>query len=75
MLLAWSRCIKVRLAIDGMMLVPAGIVLRRVLAHTVMKQLLLLLTFMAVASQAMAQDGQCVLERTAMVDTIRAYEW
>ena len=62
-----------RLAIDGMMLVPAGIVLRRVLAHTVMKQLLLLLTFMAVASQAMAQDGQCVLERTAMVETIRAY--
>ena len=37
-----------------------------------MKQLLLL-TFLAVASEAMAQDGQCVRERTAMVETIRAY--
>jgi hypothetical protein len=36
-----------------------------------MKQLLLL-TFMAVASEAMAQDAQCVPERAAMVDTIRA---
>jgi protein-L-isoaspartate(D-aspartate) O-methyltransferase len=41
-------------------------------AHTVMKQLLLL-TFMAVASEAMAQDAQCVPERAAMVDAIRAY--
>jgi protein-L-isoaspartate(D-aspartate) O-methyltransferase len=40
--------------------------------YTVIKQLLLL-TFMVVASQAMAQDAQCVLERAAMVDTIRAY--
>ncbi len=37
-----------------------------------MKQLLLL-TFIAVASEAMAQDAQCVPERAAMVDTIRAY--
>ena len=37
-----------------------------------MKQLLLL-TFLAVASEAMAKDGQCVRERTAMVETIRAY--
>jgi protein-L-isoaspartate(D-aspartate) O-methyltransferase len=37
-----------------------------------MKQLLLL-TFVAVASEAMAQDAQCVPERAAMVDTIRAY--
>ena len=42
------------------------------LAYSVMKQLLLL-TFMAVASEAMAQDAQCVPERAAMVDTIRAY--
>jgi protein-L-isoaspartate(D-aspartate) O-methyltransferase len=40
--------------------------------YTVMKQLLLL-TFMAVASEAMAQDAQCTPERAAMVDTIRAY--
>ena len=39
---------------------------------TVMKQFLLL-TFMAVASEAMAQGAQCVPERAAMVDTIRAY--
>jgi protein-L-isoaspartate(D-aspartate) O-methyltransferase len=38
----------------------------------VMKQLLLL-TFLAVASEAMAQDTQCVPERAAMVKTIRAY--
>ena len=37
-----------------------------------MKQLLLL-TFLAVASEAMAQDTQCVPERAAMVETIRAY--
>ena len=42
------------------------------MVYTVMKQLLLL-TFMAVASEAMAQDAQCVPERAAMVDTIRAY--
>ena len=37
-----------------------------------MKQLLLLM-FLAVASEAMAQDTQCVPERAAMVETIRAY--
>ena len=37
-----------------------------------MKQLLLL-AFMVVAPEAMAQDAQCVPERAAMVDTIRAY--
>jgi protein-L-isoaspartate(D-aspartate) O-methyltransferase len=37
-----------------------------------MKQLLLL-TFMAVASEAMAQDAQCVPERAAMVEIIRGY--
>jgi protein-L-isoaspartate(D-aspartate) O-methyltransferase len=45
---------------------------RRVLAYTVMKQLLLF-TFLAMASGAMAQDTQCVSERAAMVETIRAY--
>jgi protein-L-isoaspartate(D-aspartate) O-methyltransferase len=44
----------------------------RVLADTVMKQSLLL-TFLAVAAEAMAQDTQCVAERGGMVDTIRAY--
>src|SRR5262249_47866203 len=44
----------------------------RVLAYAVMKQLLLLM-FVAFASEAMAQDAQCVPERVAMVDTIRAY--
>ena len=44
----------------------------RVLAYAVMKQLLLL-TFGAFASEAMAQDAQCVPERAAMVETIRAY--
>jgi hypothetical protein len=34
---------------------------------------LLLLAFPAVASEAMAQDAQCVRERAAMVETIRAY--
>jgi protein-L-isoaspartate(D-aspartate) O-methyltransferase len=43
-----------------------------VLAYTVMKKLLLL-AFIAVACEAMAQDGQCVRERAAMVETIRAY--
>ena len=37
-----------------------------------MKQLLLL-TFVAFASEAMAHDSQCVPERAAMVETIRAY--
>ena len=44
----------------------------RVLAYAVMKQLLLL-TFGAFASEAMAQDAQCVPERAAMVETIRVY--
>ena len=39
---------------------------------TTMKQLLLL-TFIAVGTKAMAQDAQCVPERAAMVETIRAY--
>ncbi len=34
---------------------------------------LLLLAFIAFACEAMAQDGQCVRERAAMVETIRAY--
>ena len=42
------------------------------MVYTVMKQLLLL-AFMVVAPEAMAQDAQCVPERAAMVDTIRAY--
>jgi protein-L-isoaspartate(D-aspartate) O-methyltransferase len=42
------------------------------LAYAVIKQLLLL-TFGAFASEAMAQDAQCVPERAAMVETIRAY--
>ena len=42
------------------------------LAYAVMKQLLLL-PFVAFASEAMAQDAQCVPERAAMVETIRAY--
>jgi protein-L-isoaspartate(D-aspartate) O-methyltransferase len=42
-------------------------------AYTVMKKLLLL-AFIAVATEAMApKDAQCVPERAAMVDTIRAY--
>src|SRR3974390_828912 len=45
---------------------------RRVLAYAVMKQLLLL-TLVAFASEAMAQDARCVPERAAMVETIRAY--
>jgi len=36
-------------------------------------KLLLLLVFVAVACEAMAQDAQCVHERAAMVETIRAY--
>jgi protein-L-isoaspartate(D-aspartate) O-methyltransferase len=42
------------------------------LAYKVMKKLLRL-AFIAVACEAMAQDGQCVRERAAMVETIRAY--
>jgi class 3 adenylate cyclase len=42
------------------------------LTYTVMKQLLLF-TFIAGASEAMAQDVPCAAERAAMVDTIRAY--
>ena len=34
---------------------------------------LLLLAFITVAGDAMAQDAQCVGERAAMIDTIRAY--
>ena len=34
---------------------------------------LLLLAFIAVASEAMAQDAQCIPERAAMVEIIRAY--
>jgi hypothetical protein len=42
-------------------------------AYTVMTKLLLL-AFIAVATEAMApKDAQCVPERAAMVDTIRAY--
>ena len=48
-----------------------GAILSRV-CFAVMKQLLLL-TFVAFASEAMAQDAQCVPERAAMVETIRAY--
>jgi protein-L-isoaspartate(D-aspartate) O-methyltransferase len=38
-----------------------------------MMNILLLLAFIAVASEAMAQDAQCIPERAAMVETIRAY--
>jgi protein-L-isoaspartate(D-aspartate) O-methyltransferase len=38
-----------------------------------MMKKLLLLAFTAVAGEAMAEDAQCVLERSAMVETIRAY--
>src|SRR5258708_36104709 len=38
-----------------------------------MMKILLLLAFIAVASDAIAQDAQCVPERAAMVETIRAY--
>jgi len=41
-------------------------------AYTMMKKLLLL-AFVVVASEAMAQDAQCVPERAAMVEIIRAY--
>ena len=34
---------------------------------------LLLLAFIAIASEAMAQDAQCVPERAAMIEIIRAY--
>src|SRR5262249_56728675 len=38
-----------------------------------MMKILLLLTFIAVASEAIAQDAQCVPERAAMIETVRAY--
>src|SRR6516225_3271455 len=38
-----------------------------------MMKILLLLAFIAVASEAIAQDAQCVPERAAMVETVRAY--
>src|SRR5260370_34720153 len=41
-------------------------------AYTMMKKLLLL-AFIAVACGAMGQDAQCVSERAAMVEIIRAY--
>jgi protein-L-isoaspartate(D-aspartate) O-methyltransferase len=41
--------------------------------RTIMKTLLLVLSMVAVASEATAQDEQCVSERAAMVETIRAY--
>jgi hypothetical protein len=41
-------------------------------AYTMMKKFLLL-AFIAVASEAMAQEAQCVPERAAMVEIIRAY--
>src|ERR1700682_5467545 len=44
------------------------------LDRTIMKNLLLLvLSMVAVAREATAQDAQCVRERAAMVETIRAY--
>ena len=36
-----------------------------------MMKILLLLAFIAVASEAIAQDAQCVPERAAMVETVR----
>src|SRR5437763_17185427 len=41
-------------------------------AYTIMRKLLLL-AFMTVAWEAMAQDAQCVRERAGMVETIRSY--
>jgi len=38
-----------------------------------MMKKLLPLAFIAVACEALAQDAQCVRERAAMVETIRAY--
>ena len=38
-----------------------------------MMKKLLLLAFTAIAGEAMAEDAQCVPERSAMVETIRAY--
>jgi hypothetical protein len=51
---------------------PARHYPRRVLAYTLMKKFLLL-AFITVACEARAQDGQCVRQRAAMVETIRAY--
>ena len=70
-----------RLAIEGMMLMLCRpiphrnircVISQTVVVYAVMKQLLLL-TFMAVASEAMAHDSQCAPERAAMIDTIREY--
>ena len=72
---------KACLAIDGMMVCSAGVLRtatygalasQAAVVYAVIKQLLLL-TFMAVASEAMAQDAPCVRERAAMVETIRDY--
>jgi protein-L-isoaspartate(D-aspartate) O-methyltransferase len=41
--------------------------------RTIMKTLLLVLATVVVAGEAAAQDAQCVRERAAMVETIRAY--
>jgi protein-L-isoaspartate(D-aspartate) O-methyltransferase len=45
---------------------------RAFVAYTIMKKLLLL-AFITVACDATAQDAQCVPERTAMIEIIRAY--
>ena len=39
-----------------------------------MAKKVLLLSFIAIEREAMAQDAQCVFERAAMVETIRAYD-
>jgi protein-L-isoaspartate(D-aspartate) O-methyltransferase len=41
--------------------------------RTIMKTLLVLVIFMVAVAEATAQDAQCVRERAAMVETIRAY--
>src|SRR5947207_15519349 len=41
--------------------------------RAIMKTLLLVLSMVAAAREATAQDAQCVRERAAMVETIRAY--
>jgi protein-L-isoaspartate(D-aspartate) O-methyltransferase len=46
--------------------------LPRVVLGPIMKKLLLL-AFVIVARESMAQDAQCVFERAAMIETIRAY--
>jgi hypothetical protein len=49
-----------------------AVIIACVFGDTAMK-LLQPLVFVAVACEAMAQDAQCVIERNAMVETIRAY--